>query len=232
MLNPLAQELNNALAGTAAQDVLSDLGSRIFFPKGIIAQSAEAKKVGNTANATIGTALIGGKPIILEAVQKFAPELTAGQLVSYAPTAGNPELRELWKQKLFVKNPGLKGKNFSLPVVVPGLTAGISYLSDLFVDENHPLLAANPSWDNYALIVETRRGAELHQFNMFKDGKFDIESFKAALADEGKKYGSVRVILNFPQNPSGYSPTNEEAKKIIAAVKAEDGKRHESYRLG
>ncbi len=221
MLNPLAQELNNALAGTAAQDVLSDLGLRIFFPKGIIAQSAEAKKVGNTANATIGTALIGGKPIILEAVQKFAPELTAGQLVSYAPTAGNPELRELWKQKLFVKNPGLKGKNFSLPVVVPGLTAGISYLSDLFVDEKHPLLAANPSWDNYALIVETRRGAELHQFNMFKDGKFDIESFKAALADEGKKYGSVRVILNFPQNPSGYSPTNEEAKEIIAAVKAE-----------
>lgn len=221
MLNPLAQELNTALAGTTAGTLLSDLGTRIYFPKGIIAQSAEAKKLGKTANATIGTALINGTPIILPAVHKFAPELSAGQLVSYAPTAGIPELRTLWKDKLYVKNPGLKGKNISLPVVVPGLTAGISFLSDLFVDEKHPLLAADPSWDNYALIVEARRNSELHQFSMFKDGKFDIDSFKAALANEAKTVGSVRVILNFPQNPSGYSPTVNEAEQIVAAVKAE-----------
>ncbi|MBR6913852.1 MAG: aminotransferase class I/II-fold pyridoxal phosphate-dependent enzyme, partial [Treponema sp.] len=221
MLNTLSQELNNVLAGTTAGSLLSDLGTRIYFPKGIIAQSAEAKKLGKTANATIGTALQNGKPIILDSVHKFAPELSAAELVSYAPTAGNPDLRAKWKEKLFVKNPGLKGKNISLPVVVPGLTAGISFLSDLFVDEKHPLLAANPSWDNYALIVETRRNSELRQFNMFKDGGFDIDSFKNALSKEAKSSGSVRVILNFPQNPSGYSPTNDEAKKIIEAVKAE-----------
>lgn len=221
MLNILAQELNDSLKGTTAGCLLSDLGTRIYFPKGIIAQSAEAKKLGKTANATIGTALIGGKPIILDSVHKFAPELSAAELVSYAPTAGNPDLRAKWQEKLFEKNPGLKGKAISLPVVVPGLTAGISYLSDLFVDEKHPLLAADPSWDNYALVVETRRNSELHQFKMFKNGGFDIDSFKNAIAEEGKKYGSVRVILNFPQNPSGYSPTNEEAKAIIDAVKTE-----------
>lgn len=221
MLNILAQELNDSLKGTTAGCLLSDLGTRIYFPKGIIAQSAEAKKLGKTANATIGTALIGGKPIILDSVHKFAPELSAAELVSYAPTAGNPDLRAKWQEKLFEKNPGLKGKSISLPVVVPGLTAGISYLSDLFVDEKHPLLAADPSWDNYALVVETRRNSELHQFKMFKNDGFDIDSFKNAIAEEGKKYGSVRVILNFPQNPSGYSPTNEEAKAIIDAIKAE-----------
>lgn len=221
MLNTLSQELNNVLAGTTAGSLLSDLGTRIYFPKGIIAQSAEAKKLGKTANATIGTALQNGKPIILDSVHKFAPELSAAELVSYAPTAGNPDLRAQWKEKIFQKNPGLAGKNVSLPVVVPGLTAGISFLSDLFVDEKHPLLAANPSWDNYALIVETRRNSELRQFNMFKDGVFDIDSFRKALADEAKSSGSVRVILNFPQNPSGYSPTNKEAKEIIAAIKAE-----------
>jgi len=221
MLNTLAQELNDTLSGTVAGSLLSDLGTRIYFPKGIIAQSAEAKQLGKTANATIGTALMNGKPIILDSVHKFAPELSAAELVSYAPTAGNPELRAKWQEKLFEKNPGLVGKKISLPVVVPGLTAGISYLSDLFVDEKHPLLAADPSWDNYALVVETRRNSELHQFKMFKDNGFDIESFKNAIAEEGKKYGSVRVILNFPQNPSGYSPTNAEAKAIIEAVKSE-----------
>ncbi len=218
MINPLAQELNNVLAGTTAGELLSDLGTRIFFPRGIISQGGEAKKSGKVANATIGTTIINGKPAVLDAIQKFAPELSSAELVSYAPTAGNPELREAWKEKLFVKNPGLKGKSISLPVVVPGLTAGISYLSDLFLDSSHALLAANPSWDNYQLIVETRRGSELHQFDMFNDNGFNMEAFKKAMNEEAKT-GSVRVLLNFPQNPSGYSPTNAEAKEIVAFIK-------------
>ena len=44
--------------------------------------------------------------------------------------------------------------------------------------------------------------------------------------EEAEKYGSVRVILNFPQNPSGYSPTKDEVQKITKIVKdiAESGK--------
>lgn len=219
MLNPLAQELNATLAGTVAASFLSDLGTRIFFPRGIISQGGEAKIYGKTANATIGTTMINGKPAMLDAVHKFAPDLTAGELVAYAPTAGNPELRALWKEMIYAKNPSLAGKNISLPVVVPGLTAGISYLADLFIDENHPLLVADPSWDNYSLVVETRRNSKLHYFKMFKDGGFDIDSFKAALKKESEKTGEVRVLLNFPQNPSGYSPTKKEAAQIVKAVK-------------
>ena len=141
---------------------MSDLGTRIFFPRGIISQGGEAKKFGKVANATIGTTIIDGKPAILEAIHKYAPTLSASELVAYAPTAGNPDLRALWKDLIYRKNPGLKGKTTSLPVVVPGLTAGISYLSDLFLDENKPLLTADPSWDNYALVVETRRNSQLH----------------------------------------------------------------------
>ena len=218
MLNPLAQELNDTLRGTVAGELLSDLGTRIFFPRGIISQGGEAKQFGKVANATIGTTIVGGKPAILPSIQKYAPELSSGEFVSYTPTAGNPDLRKKWKELMLKKNPGLAGKSISNPVVVPGLTAGISYLSDLFVDAKHPLLAANPSWDNYSLVVETRRGAELHTFNLFRNGGFDIESFKTALAIEAKS-GSVRVLLNFPQNPSGYSPTNAEAKQIVQAVR-------------
>ncbi len=218
MLNPLAQELNKTLHGTTPGDLLSDLGTRIFFPRGIISQGGEAKKFGKVANATIGTTIIDGKPAILEAIHKYAPTLSAAELVAYAPTAGNPDLRALWKDLIYRKNPGLKGKTTSLPVVVPGLTAGISYLSDLFVDENKPLLAANPSWDNYALVVETRRNSQLHTFNLFADGGFDLKSFKAAVEKEAES-GSVRILLNFPQNPSGYSPTNAEAAQIVKIVR-------------
>lgn len=221
MLNPLAQELNDILSGTTAGSLLSDLGTRIFFPRGIIAQGGEAKTYAKNGNATIGTTMINGKPAMLETVHQFAPSFNSSELVAYAPTAGNPELRNIWKEAVYKKNPSLKGKNISLPVVVPGLTAGISYLSDLFVDEKHPLLVADPSWDNYSLIVETRRNASLHYFNMFRNGGFDTESFKAALKKEAAETGSVRVLLNFPQNPSGYSPTKKEADEIAQVIKEE-----------
>lgn len=218
MINPLAQELNDALKGTTPGELLSDVGTRLYFPKGIIAQSAEAKKLGKTANGTIGTTVVEGKPIMLPSIKKYVPELTSSELVGYAPTAGNPDLRAMWKESIIRKNPLLKDKKISLPVVVPGLTAGISYLADLFLDETKPLVAADPSWDNYVLIAEARRNAKFVQFKMFKDGKFNIEGLKETMLKEAES-GSVRVLLNFPQNPSGYSPTSSEAEQLVSIVR-------------
>lgn len=225
MLNPLAQELNDALKGTSAEALFSDLGRRIYFPKGIIAQGGEAKKDAHFANGTVGTTVIGGKPAVLPSVQKWAPELSSRELVAYAPTAGLPEIREAWKEKQAEKNPLLKNKKTSLPAVVPGLTAGLSYIMDLFVDSEKPMLAPDPCWDNYVLIAEARRGAHFHQFKMFSGGKFDIQSLENAVKKEAEKYGSVRLILNFPQNPSGYSPTSGEVKELVRILKetAESG---------
>ena len=132
-LNSLAEELNAALAPTIAGRLLSDLGTRLYFPKGIIAQSGEAKKFGKTANATIGMACRDGKPVILSALKDQLPSLTSGEAVAYPPTAGNEDLRTLWLDAIRKKNPSLKDAKISLPVLVPGLTAGISYLADLFI---------------------------------------------------------------------------------------------------
>lgn len=219
MINALAQELNETLKGTTPGDLLSDVGTRLYFPKGIIAQSGEAKKLGKTANGTIGMTVIDGTPVMLPSVKKYIPDLSSRELVAYAPTAGNPDLRELWKQALIKKNPSLEGKSFSLPVVVPGLTAGISYLADLFLDETKPLVAADPSWDNYVLIANARRNAEFVQFPMFADGKFNIPGLEKVLREQAKS-GSVRVLLNFPQNPSGYSPTSAETAQIVSIIKS------------
>ncbi len=220
MLNPLAQELNDALKGTSAEALFSELGRRIYFPKGIIAQGGEAKKDAYTANGTIGITVIGGKPAVLPSVKKWMPEFSERELAAYAPTAGLPEIRSAWHELQVKKNPLLAEKKTSLPAVVPGITAGLSYAMDLFVDEQKPLLAPNPSWDNYVLIAESRRGAEFHQFQMFKDGKFNISGMEEAIKAEAEKYGSVRLILNFPQNPSGYSPTTKEADEICRILES------------
>lgn len=222
MINPLAQELNNVLSSSPVCDMLSDIGKRMFFPRGIISQGAEAKKFGKKANATLGITMNDGLPVTLPSVCRQLPELTTSESVAYAPTAGLPTLRNFWNDKILQKNPSLKGKKYSLPVVVPGLTAGISYMADLFLSPDENLLACDPSWDNYSLIVETRRNATLKQFEMFHgdgfSGGFNVDTFRTAVQDQAKT-GMVKIILNFPQNPSGYSPTTDEAKQICAVIK-------------
>jgi len=216
-INPLAEELNTILATSIVGRLISDLGTRLYFPKGIIAQSGEAKKLGHTANATIGMACKGGKPVILSALKDQLPNLTASETVAYPPTAGNEDLRKLWLESIRKKNPSLANTKMSLPVLVPGLTAGISYLADLFLGEGNVLLTGAPAWDNYVLIAEARRNATLKGFSLFKGNGFDIEGFRSMVMTEAKT-GQVRMLLNFPQNPSGYTPTRTEAAAIVKIV--------------
>lgn len=216
-IHPLADELNAILAPCVAGRLLSDLGTRLYFPKGIIAQSGEAKKLGKTANATIGMAVKKGEPVMLTSLKEQLPSLTNAEAVAYAPTAGNDELRAKWLEEIRKKNPSLGSLEVSLPVLVPGLTAGISYLSDLFLGDDSILLTADPAWDNYTLVVEARRNAILKQFTLFTETGFDRDGFKKAVMAEAKT-GKVRMLLNFPQNPSGYTPTREEAADIVTIV--------------
>ena len=44
VMNRLAEELNQTLSDSIAYGFLSPLGRRMYFPKGIVAQSDEAKE--------------------------------------------------------------------------------------------------------------------------------------------------------------------------------------------
>ena len=218
-MNPLAEELNRTLTGTCAARLLSASGTRMYFPKGILSQSAEASEKAKVFNATIGMSYVKGQPMILDAIRAHLPGLSPVEAVAYAPTAGVPALRKRWKEELLRKNPSLKGVPVSLPVVVPGLTAGVSFLADLFVDPGDAVVLPDLFWPNYRLILEERKGARLATYPMFtRSGGFNVEGFKAALETEGRVRGKVVTILNFPNNPTGYSPTLAEAEALVAAL--------------
>ena len=132
MISPLAQELNDILSGTVVDALLSELGRRMYFPRGIISQGGEASLHADKANGTIGMTVINGTPAELPTIKEIVPELTPREVVAYEKTAGNPEFRKAWKEQIIKKNPLLEGKVISTPIVVPGLTAAISYVADLF----------------------------------------------------------------------------------------------------
>jgi len=215
-MNNLAIELNSILDNTSAGRLLSALGKRLFFPRGIVAQAAEAKKTARI-NATLGMAVHDGKPLYLSALAKQFPGFAPEEAVVYAPTAGVEAFRLAWKEGLLRKNPSLKEGNFSLPVVVPGITAGISFIADLFLDHGQTMLSGDPAWDNYSLIFNDRREGVLKGIPLFNGHSLNIAAFEKALREEAKT-GAVRIILNFPNNPSGYTPLLSEVDALVKLV--------------
>ncbi|MBN2873478.1 MAG: aminotransferase class I/II-fold pyridoxal phosphate-dependent enzyme [Spirochaetales bacterium] len=218
-MNALAEELNRTLEGSCAGRLLSEVGTRMYYPKGILTQSAEAGERAKRFNATIGMAFSKGQPMALDAVKDHLPGLTNREAVAYAPTAGVLATREAWRVELLRKNPSLAGAGFSLPVVVPGLTAGISYLADMFVNDGDPIVVADMYWPNYKLIMEVRKSARLVPYTFFSEaGGFNIADFSRAVAEAARQNGKAVVILNYPNNPTGYTPTLEEAEAIKKAL--------------
>lgn len=224
-MNILAEELNNILEGTIAGRLMSNLGLRFYFPKGIIAQSAEAKQSASMANGTIGMACEKGKPMILSAIADNMASLSPEESVAYAPTAGVEKVRKLWKDLIGQKNPSLNPANISLPVVVPGLTAALSYTADMFITKGNSIIASEPCWDNYPLIYEVRRQGHIIGVPFFGEGTgLNIKAIKAAVQHEAKR-GAVHIIFNFPNNPAGYSPTVKESEELVSIIRetAESG---------
>ncbi len=223
--NPLAEALNETLKNGSPQifDLLSARGRSIYFPsKGILGQTAEAKSAG--INATIGTAFEeDGSPLTLECLEALVNVPSESFL--YASSYGVPRLREEWGKLLAVKNPGLQGKKYSTPVITAALTHALSVAGYLFVDAGDTLILPDLYWDNYDLVFAEAYGAVFTQYNTFRNGGYDVAAFSRTLraGEPGKKI----VLLNFPNNPTGYTVTEKEAVALAAAVReaAEEGNR-------
>ncbi|HKK02243.1 MAG TPA: aminotransferase class I/II-fold pyridoxal phosphate-dependent enzyme [Desulfuromonadales bacterium] len=221
-MNTLATELNDLLAqhNPSVLEMLSDLGKNLFFPKGILTQSAEAKEKAHKFNATIGIATENGGPMFLQCIQDKLAAFEPKDIYPYAPPAGKPELRSLWREKMLRENPSLQGKHFSNPIVTNALTHGLSIVADLFIDNGDHIVLPDMMWGNYNLTFTTRRGAVIKKHPTFTaDGGYDVDAFKKVLAESAAEKGKAIVLLNFPNNPSGYTPTVAEGDALVAAIR-------------
>lgn len=220
---PLAQELNERLAQAAPEvlAMLSPLGRRLYFPKGILSQSAEARQKGKRFNATIGIATENGAPMHLASIHRHLQGVSPKDAYDYAPPAGRPTLRERWREKLIAENPSLRGKAFGLPIATSALTHGLALVGDLFVAENDRILLPDQLWGNYRLTYEVRLGAEIVTYPFYAGAGFDVAGFARALEEQAREREKLIVLLNFPNNPTGYMPTPAEGAAIADALAAQ-----------
>ncbi|UKS27607.1 aminotransferase class I/II-fold pyridoxal phosphate-dependent enzyme [Paenibacillus sp. HWE-109] len=221
-MNPLARQLNETLEreNSHVHDMLSALGKSIYFPKeGILSQSAEAKAKAKKFNATIGIAIENGQPMHLKVIQDTLSTYAPKDIYEYAPPAGKPELRSAWRKKMLEENPEIGSKLIGNPIVTNALTHGLSIAADLFADVGDAVIIPDKNWENYELTFEIRRGAQIVNYPLYNDQmRFNAAGLRDALLAQKSK-GKAIVVLNFPNNPTGYTPDAQEGREITAAIK-------------
>lgn len=196
----------------AAAACLSALGRAIFYPRGVAAQAQEAK--GTRINATIGQLTDGqGGALTLPVMSRHLLALTDEEAFLYAPQGGRPDLRRAWQARL----QRTAGDRISLPLATAGITHGLSTVADLFAGPDTEVLLPAPAWGNYGHLFGTRRGAAVSTYAPDGPEGFRPEALAAALQARTKP---TLLVVNFPSNPSGYTPTLAEADALVAAIEA------------
>lgn len=213
----------------------SELGKRISLPQGIFYWSGRAKKEAELIG-TMGTAyaredefINGGKsewsPCYLECINDYYKVLKINDLVPYAPIPGMPELRDIWKRWVIFKSLlnesrdkeklDRLNKYITTPIITTGVTNGIFLICSMLLNANEYIITPNKRWGNYDNIIEKFLGAKIKSFNYFNGQQFNFEGLEEAIDEIAIIQDKILIILNFPNNPTGYMPTKEETLKLI-----------------
>lgn len=124
----------------------------------------------------------------------------------YTPSAGIPELREAIANKLREENKlDVTKENI---VVTPGSKQAIFYAIMALVDEGDEVIIPTPAWPSYMEIVNLA-GGKIKEIPSLPDFSLNVEGIKEAISDKTKL-----IIINSPNNPTGYVMKKEEVKAL------------------
>lgn len=195
----------------------SKLGENIILPQDVLIQSKETAAIPGAINATIGIATSNKKAMALPSINKVITEINNSEYLPYSPTPGLPKMRELWKEKILADNPSINKDFLSLPMVTTGITQGIDIAANLFSERGDALLLPNLFWQNYAQIYTIKLGNKIYKYNQFdENNEFSISNFKETLYSI--KEDKISLILNFPNNPTGYTPSDAELNSLVDVI--------------
>ncbi len=229
----------NALNDCGLFDALSERGKAAYLPPGIFHWLGRAKKEAEI-NATIGSAFGPGDEIGVEGAASavfYLPSLAGyfqgvkpGEVFSYAPILGVPAFRQAWRAWILEK---LKpsGRDIdaliSKPAVAPGITGALAVTAGLFVSPGEAVILPDRYWGNYNNVLVANVGARITTFPFYDGQDFNVQAMKAAVDESLSSQGKAVVLLNFPNNPTGFMPSAATAARIAAALAtsaAESGK--------
>ncbi len=215
------------------RDFLSKRGKHIEdtvdLSAGTLAWSLRAKKKANEMdgfiNATIGSATDDdGKLMVLPTLVEELSNLNGDQIFSYANMRGVNEFVQAWKKDTIDTYPAYLQEGadtFStLPITAcGGLTGGFMISAQVLFDKGDTILAPNFRWRNIDNVFFRNLQFKESTYELLdKEGNLNFDNLISKIHEAEKEDKKIGIYLNFPNNPSGISPTYDEVKKFQEVV--------------
>jgi aspartate aminotransferase/aromatic-amino-acid transaminase len=163
-------------------------------------------------DATLGTLFDeDGKFVAFDSVWSPYDKMEHIQKAKYAASIqGNPNYRQAVYEWLF------ETENVPAEIIVtPGGAGAVSSTIKNVLDPGQILIKPSLSWGPYTTMAH-EFDCKLTSYTLFKNGQFNIDSFKNTCNEVMEKQGKVLAIINDPcHNPSGYTMTPTEWNDII-----------------
>ncbi len=211
-------------------DCLSQTGKAAFLPPGIFHWAGRGKSEAEI-NATIGSAFgpvseigvkgEGSTVFYLPTLAKEFANLPPSGLFSYAPILGSADFRSAWREWILEKlKPSGNGLDalMTTPAVAPGVTGALAIVTEMFLSPGEAIILPDRYWENYDNVIVSNVGARIVTYPFYGDDDFNVEALKEAVEESLSSQGKAVVLLNFPNNPTGFTPSVATARRIAAAV--------------
>lgn len=195
--------------------------------KGVFEISREVKeaemKFGkeNVINSTIGTFYGENENLsVLNAVENYYKNLPANELFGYASDiSGSNEYKEAVKENVFDIYKDTFDKAFIGVTATPGGTGAIHNTLKAYMDCGETVLLPEFMWEAYKHLASAN-GLKFETYSLFDGDSFNLLDFSKKVLEMAKTQKKVLVVINDPcQNPTGYSLSLEEWKKVIEILK-------------
>ena len=220
-----------ALSRTGALAFFSEFGKTIYNPQGILHWTRKAKAKARI-NATIGSARGPEKAVYPEGgdreitlctplVHSFFPDLETEEIFPYTPETGTPAFRSAWRKWILARagdEAERLERQLHQPFLTPGITAAISIAARMFVDPGQPVITADRRWENYDHVLETNLGLRIADFPLLDGGDLNVAGLVAAIQRAWSEHDNAVVLLNFPNNPTGFCPSAAAGSRLVAAL--------------
>ena len=169
------------------------------------------------ANATIGALMDdNGDLIVMESVMDAIRMLKPADFAEYAPISGTPAFKEAVKKALFGSH---QTDRFVEVCASPGGTGSLRNTISNYSRPGDKVMTSDWFWAGYTTIVG-ELGRSIATYELFtEEGTFNIDSFAKTAESIVDEQGRLVILLNTPaHNPTGYSLTDEDWDKVVAAL--------------
>jgi aspartate/methionine/tyrosine aminotransferase len=122
--------------------------------------------------------------------------------------------------------PGPLEGRLTRPVATAGVSGALAAVGHLVLDPGDPVLVPDRRWDGYDTTFGTVSGARVVSVPLLDGTGWDLGAWREALIGAASERGRAVCVVNFPHNPTGYAPSEEEAEsfaRLAAEVPEETG---------